>query len=77
MVFFCGGGRTRIGSVRLLMRRRWFRNLVDGMKGLVCEKLREKTRLDWDERNGKLVSEKYFICFVRQCFEGKTSCSID
>ena len=41
-----GGGRTRTGTVRLSMKKRWFRNLVDGMKGLVCEKLRERTRLD-------------------------------
>ena len=42
----------------LLMRKRWFRNSVDSMKGLVCDKLREKTRLNLDERNEKLVSGK-------------------
>ena len=60
------------------MKKRWFRNLVDGMKGLVCEKLREKTRLDRDGRDGELFSGNYVIClFVRQSFEGKTSCSTD
>ena len=48
------------------------------MKGLICEKLREKTRLDWDGWNGELVPGNYVIClFVGQIFEGKTSCSID
>ena len=77
MVFMCGGGRTRTRTVRLLMRKRWFQNFVDGMKGLVCEKRKEKTRLDWDERNRESISGKLVVClFVRQNFEGKTSCSI-
>ena len=53
---------------------------VDSMKELVCGKLRGKTGLDWDGRdgrNGESISGKYVICFVRQSFEGKTSCSID
>ena len=48
------------------------------MKGLVCEKLSEKTRLDWDGQNGELISGKQVVgLFVGQSFEEKPSCSID
>ena len=42
------------------------------MKGLFCEKLKEKTRLDWDGRNGELASWKYvFVCLCDKALKGK------
>ena len=41
------------------------------MKELVCEKLKEKRRLDWDGRNEDLVSGRYAICLCDKALKGK------
>ena len=41
------------------------------MKDLVCGKLREKTRMGWDGRNGELVSGKDVIYLCDKALKGK------
>ena len=42
-------------TAELSMRGGEFCALVGSMKGFVCEKLREETRLDRDGRNGEFI----------------------